>query len=289
MRRAVTTTSAVDPLVSGMKAATDAFKQVLKEQEAMHQQRVSQSKKMLESCFNIGETGKSGILDMSSSVTELGPWKVFPGNDCVKVFDTCQICASEHRSSLRDLAHGWRHRHVGMKDPLKKKQVKGVKLPSCLQEGVCHCKRSPQGRSAASLRDSARAIIRALCNDQKDAFVDGRVVLYWRGRSSLDGSLSHKLVFVPLMYLKPLRPTLLELTLPSAEEARLSKMFPEHGEGFKPQDAEEYIQVEVKRVGNKPSFNTFLQFCGSLDAGRQWWIGMLLLSDRKAIPSFVHP
>eukprot|EP00971_Amphidinium_carterae_P196088 3890782-Amphidinium_carterae.1 len=98
-------------------------------------------------------------LDLSNTLAELGPWKVLPGNVCVRLVDARHVCVSD--AAVAPLARRWEARHKGVPQQPQVKRVKGLQLPKCLLEGMCHCKRSQEGQAAAKLRDQVRKAMKA--------------------------------------------------------------------------------------------------------------------------------
>ena len=258
----------------------NAVRKELEECQAQRKTVETKQRECTTFCQSYSNEAPSQTLLESRTLTELGPWTPVPASSdtVVRVYNVDDAC-KEQSASVRQLSQAWKLEHCGLrKAPAQK--LAGLKLPPCLHEGVCHCRRSRSGFKAKGNRKLARHAIQQLLTGKvgQDSLVRGEVVLVWSARAD-DGLVQQRVTYVAAQYLKPWRPTFLELLVPQAVQHRFNECFP----GIDKERAlqEEFFTLQVAVTDdNGPSFSTYLEFLSSLDVALSWWLGVMYLSDR---------
>ena len=189
---------------------------------------------------------------------------------------------------LHELSQAWTCRHDGIPAARPEKQ-RLPDLPSCLQQGCCLC-----GRGHASHRLLLNAFLNGLKREwprktSAEPLEQARVVVSWYSpTTTLPGSdadgLAEELLFtyVPVMYFKPYRPTLLLLGLTGL----LTDDFAEQLlAGFQ---EEPFLSLEVVTEAKPgfarvPAFRSLHEFVKSLDVRREWFLRFWTLSTRHRL------
>ena len=196
--------------------------------------------------------------------------------------------AAKHAAEpLGTLAQAWKTQHLGVEAGPKQKLDtfwKPAVLPAWLLQLW-----SETGSSAPVLERAAELPSRELGRRRHENLAHGHVVICWRSLSVLpeENSASHLLfTAVPLMHLRPYRPTLLEMH-------HLSKVLPEsplvteeadtlrallHGE-----DTHGFISLGVVEKQGIPSCAGPRACLKQLDLERQWGVRILLWSQRRSV------
>ena len=135
-----------------------------------------------------------------------------------------QAAAAVDMPDLGGLAEAWqtRHRMVdGEAQPPLPAQVRPQrKLKMCWEENFCVC--TGDGRFVRQLWNSAMVRLKPHCHADKKLWKSGAVALLWLGFALPDGRpdgadapletfRQHVVSYVPLMYLKPWRPTFMAM------------------------------------------------------------------------------
>eukprot|EP00971_Amphidinium_carterae_P334736 6470178-Amphidinium_carterae.3 len=275
------------------KQAITLHKRLLTEEQSQHQARLADMRATTDFCKAQAQQNTCRMLDLSRSLQDLGPWLCLPGGVCAKAFNVEEICKelhAEHREwSLARLAQDWADRHVGIRQPsVQQKNVKGLRLPKCLVEGFCHCRRSPAGLLAAWMRDKVKVAMKEMFKQRMHMLMDGYIVFLWSGKATKASTamvpqvVSTRVTHVPLMYLQPIRPTLLELVPAADDQVRLQDAFPALEGGARKQAVDEVFTFTVGMAasGVGPAFHNFLSFIGTLDPELEWWLCPMQVSDR---------
>ena len=235
-------------------------------------------------CHQKSSTSPAFAIDSSIRMQELGPWNVIPGElaqICIKSFDarTCHTFGD-----LESLHSDWHKRHTGILKPQEKRRERGLVESPCLLEGCCHCRRSQINPGLWKWVQSTRKALQHLFQPRTAALDDlmhGMVVLVWVGFLSegQEPKLQHRFTHVPLHYLRPWRPTFLELELAGRQVADLSVLFPSIP---KADTSKHDIDLDLKALydeANKPRLRTMVEFLASLDRTLSWRVEALRLSS----------
>ena len=290
----------VDPdvateVTTGPKQAVQALRETMKERVRSLLQPLQEEAKALaalgETCRKRVRSESADVLHLSQALRDCGPWQVHPGHiqTCVRIFEAQQEC-SEVADSVEGLADKWHDRHVVIEKP-KKEKIRGLQLPFCLREGTCHCSRNASSKRLRSLWLSARKMLQKLFREKSETVLlqNGYVVLLWVGMgvssSSSASSTSHpqyRVTHVACMYLRPWRPTFVELTPPSAsQQDDLRNVFPDCRSCTAQQPV--YLTMQMfPTASGAPPLHTFLGFLDTLDRSLQWSVAVMKLSDRMA-------
>ena len=208
-------------LTSGAAAFHDAVRRRAKETSAAKAEERNGETEVTEKFSARGEE----IVQVSQALARMPgvSWRALQST-CPTIATVCEaesaIAATTQAAhpSMERLAEEWEKRHFMTPEP-PQRNVRYWKPSQCLQQSLCTCR-----RSSSSLRSFWTRVQRWMRAELPKASLHlqhGSVVLCWRG--SIAGSLS--MTYIPVMYFKPYRPTLLlvrpcELaTLPAQAQA----------------------------------------------------------------------
>ena len=204
----------------------------------------------------------------------------------MKAFDA-RTCVTAGDSGLESLHNDWhKRRQAILKLPCKRKE-KGLAESQCLREGCYHCRSSQSHPGLWKWVQSTRRALQHLFRPRTTALEDlmhGMVVLVWVGSviDEPDSKLQYKFTHVPLHYLRPWRPTLLELQLAGRRIVDLSAFFPSTPKADAKKDD---IALDLKPMydeQNKPMLRSMVEFLASLDRTASWRVEALRLSSSPA-------
>eukprot|EP00971_Amphidinium_carterae_P112925 2236395-Amphidinium_carterae.1 len=244
-----------------------------------------------------GETKHAALLQLTPPLLELGTWLSFRpdtgAEQCGLCFDAMSACSSQDTGEhcISKFRSQWQHRHVGIPRAAKVK-VKGRQESKCFQTGVCHCRRSCRGMRAAALWQKAQVVLKQYFAEKPvgEALLDADICLLWLPDVSCERE-NHAQVLaktvrctsVPCHYLRPWRPTLLELA-PATEECKtillelseqlLRKSLPET---YK----DTFVNFRVNLLDRGPAFFTVLEFFKTLDSSLSWRVALMQLSQSR--------
>ena len=222
---------------------------------------------------------------------EFGEWLCVP-HTCPALFlhrtasEACRTVVadgiSSGRGALKRLSEGWRQRHLGIREPGRRPNIKAVKQSECSQQGCCVC-RTPVRQLWVQIASTLRR--RCQHPPLSETLVQSKMFLLWVGSSSkisepprvADPSLVYRLTYIALQYLKPWRPTFVEATLQSSLAEFLSAL-PQDG----PLDSSNAWHVVSLRMPTDalPIYTPFA-FAQTLDLSLHWSVLLLELSGRS--------
>ena len=267
-----------------VEAAETRLKDHLKQCRSDHQAQLQCQAEITEACRQASTQHVPQILLLSKTLQDLGPWTPLPASaDWIsRSFDIRDEPSKDDHSSMDCLRKGWHERHLGQRkvDPVK---LKGVKLPRCLAEGHCHCARSAEGRLISTRQAAAKSAIQLLCSGKQGqlSLQHGDIILVWASDPTHSKSISHRVTYIACHYMKPWRPTLLELLIPTDAQEHFTTSFSgqtTHAQGDSQRD--EHFTFKVARNSDGgPAFLSWLSFLGSLDSSCKWWVSRLHLSE----------
>ena len=252
-----------------------------------HKKKKADTEATTKACLNHSKEHVPQVLSMSKTLQDLGQWNRIPGRGeiCLHFSDARMACLSSS-SPLQSLATSWHERHRGILTATSNRQRHvGLRGSLCWQAGVCHCGRTDNGLLLKKMWVAMRGSMRDIFGHKMlvDALVAGLCAMIFTGVSSDEIVRPvHRCVAIPLHYLKPWRPTFLELSPFSAEDALLlNKLFPT----LTAVDFDELqfmtMTVEEDDAG-EPRFLTALEFAQSLDPLLSWKMRVAWLSDSAA-------
>ena len=248
-------------------------------------------KEVLDTLEHHAKEVTSGTLSHSRTLRSLGKWAVLPSN-CDRIaliYDAESVCRnSDTDVSLSALSAKWQARH----ESIAKQETSKVRIASeavCWQQGCCTCRRRFGGGVPAAkvFWKQAKEVIQLTFQDKTKMKLlqDAEMFLVWVGREK-DEVKELIVTFVCLMYLRPFRPTLLRMELPSdRDRERLCQMMiEEKGEKnfFEHPSREDLITLKVSVSDNRPALETIMVFCSKLNMKFDWSLAMLRISHRQA-------
>ena len=213
---------------------------------------------------------------------------------CCNAVDGAEAATSvgqQPAETLRTTSSAWEERHWVVPEG-EKLGPQRLNVTQCFRQGYCTC-----GNRNLPLRKCWQAVQKFMRTQfpNKAAtghLVDGKIVFAWRGVTE-EQEVTLRFTFIALMYLKPFRPTFLELDhisqsasgLEADDEsvvlAGLENLTAEEGR----------LTFAVHHVAGQPVFWTPQGFLDSLDLRQQWSIQVLHLSERGSVcmapPGFV--
>ena len=243
-------------------------------------------------CCEQSRTHVPEALTMSRTLHDLCRWDAIPGTaeTCVHFFDAREACSkNEYLSkSMQNLASSWHERHRGLlKLGGDAKRLPGLRGTACRQAGLCHCGRTAEGRLLKKVWLEMRKGLQHIFANKisLDALVAGQCVVMFFAVMRKESDVSevlHRCVAVPLQYLKPWRPTFLELeTASDADADKLKKMLSASLSAKLEDDMILTMKVLEVDIG-KPRYLTALEFAQSLNAKLDWHMRVCWLSDSVA-------
>ena len=223
---------------------------------------------------------------------EMGQWLAVP-HSCPAAFlhkSVSEACRAgvvdgscSGRGSPKRLSEAWHRRHLGIREPSRSPKVKGVRRSECWKQGCCLCR---SGAQKLSLQTAATLRQRLQHPPLSESLLQSKIFCLWLGSSeklpdrlsaSDPSSLVYRLAYIPLQYLKPWRPTFMEVSLESSLAEFLGSL-PQDG----PLDGMElWHTVCFCRPTDRMPLYTPFDFARSLDSSLHWSILLLELSGRS--------
>ena len=225
----------------------------------------------------------SATLQMTASLRDIGVWRAMPAfsDVCSLHFNVKDLCASADASvSIKRLAGQWEERHLGIPKAAGVK-AKGVKEgKKCFIEGMCHCFRSREGHRCELMWRSASKSMRSIFSpkEEQDMLMSARMVAVFIGKA---GTTVETIVVhhIPVQYLRPWRPTFLQMR-PSSQEEQEALMKLCQGP-FPRQESSRYIAFRVLGSAEEgPTFRTTLEAMADLQSDLTWYVSTMRLSNR---------
>ena len=233
------------------------------------------------------------VLHNRRILKEMGSWLSVP-HRCptlllqTKASDACetflQNADETGRGMQTKLCQKWQERHLGVRAPAPKRRVRGIYRSECWQQGCCLC-----GTAARRFANQATSVLRTACKDAPHAhsLLNAFMVLLWVGGKqaiSADIDLSnndvvHRVTYIPLHYLKPWRPTFVEVKLQQSLQSFLQSL-PRRA-GLHSDASLWHTLSLVDPAGGELPFLTPFAFAKTLDLSLHWSVLLLELSTRK--------
>ena len=277
------------------RSASDGAKALIKqkfvsvqEERAEHKIRVEEVRRRLQ---QFARTNQSRVMQQSQTLRSLSRWVPVPAR-CDRhalIYDAETLCGKYDAStspSLSSLARDWQGRHQAI--PKQRKiNVKAVAESRCLRESCCTCRQSGrEGRKARFMWSRVKEIFQTVFADKIDAtlLLDAEIAILWAGRS---GNLVREVIIthIPLMYLRPYRPTLLYLDAVDQKELDRFHAVVLEQEPYRknfhdaPSEADLFtLQARIFQM--RAAFTTIMSFCTTLSVEMEWSITVLRLSQR---------
>ena len=251
----------------------------------LNKQKKQDEAALVKRCLQHSKDTTPALLTSSRTLTNLGRWDVVPGlcDACVHMSDARDFCNGA-AGSLSVLGEGWHERHRGIFSDGGAKRMTGLRGSLCWQAGTCHCSKTPGGTLLKKLWQEMRKSLRRIFANKtlQDALMAGLCAIVFTGVSrGSDPAVSHRCVFVALQYLKPWRPTFLEVTPFSDDDTlTLLKLFPTLPENLNADEALTMTVVADEQDG--PLYLSALQFLKTLDAMKDWRMRVAWLADSEA-------
>ena len=254
-------------------------------------ERAAEFQKSLHERHKYGVEEAERRLTSRRLLSALGDWVSF-AHSCpalAKITKATGVCRAascdgdDNKRSLRQLADGWHTRHLGIKAARPVANVRGITSTQCLQQGCCIC-RSP----ARFFWASAQRVLKE--NVNQEAMVNAEVLLLWVGAET-EVSLASAVdlpvcttrgTFVPLHYVRPWRPTFMEVcppldVLPALRRAAQIEGGMENAEG----ELVFFTFSLPQPQNNNYPFLTPYAFAQTVDLQLFWYVCVFRLSQRS--------
>ena len=225
------------------------------------------------------------IIATSRTLQELGKWVAEPGwcptaSLCIDAREVSNDSGGPGRQSVARLAKWWREQHLGVN------KVASCKAPSagetiCFRSGTCLCKNSRSGPVIKAMWTSASQGLRQLTDNQrgKEALKAGNVVFLWSAKQG--DEMIVRATHIAVQYLRPWRPTFLEIKGASQEDVQLLQAIADRKEDGSRDEADVYVNMEVVKSSGEPLLHSATEFMKTLQADLVWRVCKGHLSLRE--------
>ena len=225
------------------------------------------------------------IIATSRTLQELGKWVAEPGwcptaSLAIDAREVAKDSGGPGGQSVAKLSKWWREQHLGVN------KVASCRAPAtgetiCFRSGTCLCKNSRSGPVTKAMWTSASQGLKEITNTprEKEALKAGDVVYLWSAREGEE--LIVRATHVAVHYLRPWRPTFLELKGASQEDVQLLHSIAGRRQEGNRDEPDVYVNMEVISAAGEPLLHSATEFMKTLQAHLVWRVCKGHLSVRE--------
>ena len=245
-----------------------------------------EAKNMIEICRDHTNAAKTAeALNFSRTLRELGTWQSvrLAEEEHLGLLLSARDSCGQHSvaANIAEYSRSWAKMHTGIKKA-PAVRLRGHTESKCHIAGTCHCRRGHRGVLLSAMWQKAQVALKQFfTKGNVEELVNCLIVFLWV--SDVKGELQYRMTSVPVHYLRPWRPTFLEM-LPArvGDGELLEKVCAKLLEGtVSEEDDDTFVSLSVRVRDDVPAFFTPHQFMQTLDATRPWRVGVLQLSTRE--------
>eukprot|EP00971_Amphidinium_carterae_P191083 3792187-Amphidinium_carterae.1 len=193
---------------------------------------------MTDALQQFSDAGAVPALQFSQTVRSLGDWSVVPAampsaTHSATAEHFCKTYAKDN-INLTQLEADWVQQHLGVRASAASK-VKGHVESPCYRAAFCHCRASTKGQGVRRMWQKLQRKLKCVwkTKEQLDPLKQACCAIVFVGfsgvNSDADDTMHVRIGYVPLMYLRPWRPSFAELKPAStSDEEFLLRAFRAH-------------------------------------------------------------